>query len=79
MESIIEQPETNLDVYGLVNPLAEIVVEKANKEIVGPLLLGKKVPGDTMAIYAKLKDKPEVFTVKSAIYDDISVKPQDLQ
>jgi hypothetical protein len=79
MESIVESPQSDLKLYGLDKPRAELTVEKANGEIIGPLLLGNVDPEDSTRIFAKLQDQSLIFTVKKSIFDSLNVTPDDLK
>ncbi len=61
-EKIVEEAPTALNQYNLDNPVATLALTKADGEPIGTLLLGKE-EGDL--VFAKLKDKPQVYGIPS--------------
>ena len=61
-QKIIAEAPKDLDPYGLNNPVATVGLTKADGKPIGTLLIGKE-EGDL--VYAKLRDKPQVYGIPS--------------
>ncbi len=69
-DSFIEEKEENLEKYGLLKPVLSLKLTLKNRE--KTLYLGKVSKREK--VYAKVSDKPQVFTIGKSIMDDIKEK-----
>lgn len=72
----LRKRDGKLDQYGLVPPLAEVTLVKADGTELPPLLIGKREQDHR---YVKLKTAPTVYTIDPQLWDDLPKDPQMLK